>query len=123
VTASTSIGFLPATNTVDNDQATYWESNTNAFPQTLTVDLGSTHRVSRVVLKLPNDPAWATRTQSLSVSGSSDGTESNTLVATAAYVFNPAAANSVTINFAEAATRFLRVNVTGNTGWNAAQDR
>jgi chitodextrinase len=121
VTASTSVGFLPATNAVDNDHATYWESSANAFPQTLTVDLGSTHRVSRVVLKLPNDPAWATRTQNVSVSGSSDGTGFNTLVASAAYVFNPASANTVTINFAETATRFVRLNITGNTGWSGAQ--
>lgn len=121
VTASSALGFLPATNTVDNNAATYWESNNNAFPQTLTIDLGSTHRVSRVVLKLPNDPAWATRTQNLSVLGSSNGTAFNTLVNAAGYVFNPASANTVTINFAETATRFVRVNITGNTGWTAAQ--
>lgn len=121
VTASSALGFLPATNTVDNNAATYWESNNNAFPQTLTIDLGSTHRVSRVVLKLPNDPAWATRTQNLSVSGSSNGTAFNTLVNAAAYIFNPASANTVTINFTETATRFVRINITGNTGWTAAQ--
>ncbi len=121
VTASTALSFLPATNTVDNNAATYWESNNNAFPQTLTIDLGSTHRVSRVVLKLPNDAAWATRTQNLSVLGSSNGTAFNTLVNTAGYVFNPSSANTVTINFAETATRFVRLNITGNTGWTAAQ--
>lgn len=121
VTASTSLGHTPATNAVDNNQATYWESNNNAFPQTLTIDLGSTHRVSRVVLKLPNDPAWATRTQNLSVSGSSNGTTFNSLVNAAGYVFNPTSANTVTINFTETATRYVRINITGNTGWTAAQ--
>ena len=121
VAASTAVSFLPATNTVDNNQTTYWESNTNAFPQTLTIDLGSTHLVSRVVLKLPNDPAWATRTQNLSVLGSANGTSFTTLVNGAGYVFNPTSANTVTINFTETATRFVRLNITGNTGWTAAQ--
>ena len=121
VTASTSLGHTPPSNAVDNNQASYWESNNNAFPQTLTIDLGSTHRVSKVVLKLPNDMAWATRTQTLSVSGSSNGTAFNTLVNSAGYSFNPSSANTVTINFTETATRFVRINVTGNTGWPAAQ--
>ncbi|HEY0892002.1 MAG TPA: discoidin domain-containing protein [Cellvibrio sp.] len=121
IVASTSLGHTPPTNAVDNNQATYWESNNNAFPQTLTVDLGSTHRVSKVVLKLPNDMAWATRTQTLSVLASSNGTAFTTLVNSTGHVFNPASANTVTINFAETATRYVRINVTGNTGWPAAQ--
>lgn len=121
VTASTSLGHTPPGNAVDNNQATYWESNNNAFPQTLTIDLGSTHRVSKVVLKLPNDTAWATRTQTLSVLGSSNGTAFTNLVNSNGYVFNPASANTVTINFTETATRYVRINVTGNTGWSAAQ--
>lgn len=121
VTASTALSFTPATNAVDNNAATYWESNSNAFPQTLTIDLGSVHRVSRVILKLPNDAAWATRTQTLSVLGSGNGTAFTQIVGSTGYVFNPASANTVTINFAETATRYVRINVTGNTGWAAAQ--
>jgi chitodextrinase len=121
VTASTALSFTPAANTVDNNQSSYWESNSDAFPQTLTLDLGSTHRISKVILKLPNDPAWATRTQTLSLLGSSDGTAFTTLVNSTGYIFNPALTNSVTINFTESAARFVRLNITGNSGWPAAQ--
>jgi chitodextrinase len=122
VTASTALSFTPAANTVDNNQSSYWESNSNAFPQTLTLDLGSTHRISKVILKLPNDPAWATRTQTLSLLGSSDGTAFTTLVNSTGYIFNPALTNSVTINFTESAARFVRLNITGNSGWPAASN-
>ena len=37
------------------------------------------------------------------------------------YVFNPATGNTVTINFTAATTRYVRVNVTANTGWPAGQ--
>ncbi len=43
----------PSGNAVDGNQATYWESVNNAFPQWLQVDLGSAVRVNRVVLKMP----------------------------------------------------------------------
>jgi len=39
-----------ATNANDGNQATYWESVNNAFPQTLTVDLGASVSVNKVVL-------------------------------------------------------------------------
>ena len=121
VTATSTLSFLSTSNAVDGNQGSYWESNSSAFPQALTVDLGSTHFVSQVILKLPNDAAWETRTQTLAIQGSSDGSNFNTLAGSAGYVFNPASANTVTINFAESEARFVRVNVTGNTGWPAAQ--
>src|SRR5688572_31651756 len=39
-TASTTNAGYPASNSVDANQGTYWESLNNVFPQTLTVDLG-----------------------------------------------------------------------------------
>ncbi|MEV6710330.1 glycosyl hydrolase family 28-related protein [Micromonospora wenchangensis] len=42
-----------AGNAVDGNAGTYWESANNAFPQSLTVDLGAARTVDRVVLKLP----------------------------------------------------------------------
>lgn len=40
-------------NANDGNAATYWESANNAFLQSLTVDLGVTATLSRVVLRLP----------------------------------------------------------------------
>jgi hypothetical protein len=106
-------------NVTDADQNTYWESANNAFPQWVQVDLGSAQSASRVVLQLP--AVWGSRTQTLSVQGSTDGSNWNTVKASAAYDFNPSANNTVTITFTATTQRFFRVNVTANTGWPAAQ--
>ncbi|SHL39927.1 discoidin domain-containing protein [Actinacidiphila paucisporea] len=108
-------------NAVDGNANSYWESANNAFPQWLRVDLGSAVPVNQVVLKLPPATAWATRTQTLAVQGSTDGTTFNDLVASTGYAFNPATGNTVTITFNSATTRYVRLNITGNTGWPAGQ--
>ncbi|MEV0808379.1 discoidin domain-containing protein [Micromonospora sp. NPDC050200] len=108
-------------NAVDGNASTYWESANNAFPQSLTVDLGAARSVSRVVLKLPPATAWQTRTQTLSVLGSTDGSSYGVLKSSAGYTFDPATGNTVTITFPAASQRYLRVTVTGNTGWPAGQ--
>jgi chitodextrinase len=108
-------------NAVDGNTGTYWESANHAFPQWLQVDLGSTVDVRRVVLTLPPLSAWATRTQTLSVSGSTDGSSFGQVVGPAGYTFDPVTGNTVTITFAATAVRYLRLTFTGNTGWPAGQ--
>ncbi|MYS25337.1 coagulation factor 5/8 type domain-containing protein, partial [Streptomyces sp. SID4948] len=61
----------PSANVTDSNQNTYWESANNAFPQWVQVDLGSAQSASRVVLQLP--ATWGARSQTLSLSGSTDG--------------------------------------------------
>jgi hypothetical protein len=112
----------PAGNAGDGNATSYWESNNNAFPQWLQVDLGAAVGVNQAVLKLPPATAWATRTETLSVQGSTTGSGTfSTIVTSAGYTFNPASGNTVTINFPVTTTRFLRLNVTANTGWPAGQ--
>ncbi|GAA4188273.1 hypothetical protein GCM10022252_23210 [Streptosporangium oxazolinicum] len=108
-------------NTVDGNANTYWESNSNAFPQSVTVDLGSTQSVGRVVLKLPPAAAWATRTQAVTVLGSTDGTTFTNVVGSATYTFNPATGNTATITFPATSRRHLRLTFTANSGWPAGQ--
>jgi hypothetical protein len=108
-------------NAVDGNPSTYWESANNAFPQSLTVDLGSVGSVSRIVLTLPPSAAWQTRTQTLSVLGSTDGGSYSTVVGSAPYTFDPATGNAVTIRFGATPRRFLRLTFTANTGWPAGQ--
>ncbi|QDY08030.1 mycodextranase [Micromonospora sp. HM134] len=108
-------------NTVDGNPATYWESTNNAFPQSVTVDLGSARTVGRVVLRLPASAAWQTRTQTVAVLGSTDGSSFTTLKAAAGYPFDPAAGNSVSIALPSGDRRFVRLTFTGNTGWPAGQ--
>ncbi|MFF7211941.1 CARDB domain-containing protein [Streptomyces sp. NPDC008238] len=119
-TAGGSHGEYPAGNTTDGTQASYWEGPAGSFPQWVQVDLGATRGVDRIVLKLPS--GWETRTETLSLQGSTNGTSFSTLAASAGRVFNPAQANTVAVDLASPTdARYVRVNVTGNTGWNAAQ--
>ncbi|MFI0943583.1 discoidin domain-containing protein [Streptomyces sp. NPDC021020] len=110
-------------NAVDGDQNTYWESANNAFPQWLQVDLGSALPVKRVVVDLPPATAWATRTQTIAVQGSTDGNNNpGTLLAAAAVTFNPATGNTATLTLpSTVTTRYVRLVFTANTGWPAGQ--
>jgi parallel beta-helix repeat protein len=112
--------YVPA-NAVDGNTSTYWESTNNAFPQWLQVDLGSAKSFSRIVLDLPPSSSWGTRTQTLSIQGSNNGSTFTTIVASAGYTFNPSTGNTVTITFPSASYRYVRLNFTANTGWPAGQ--
>ncbi|MEU7851818.1 CARDB domain-containing protein [Micromonospora parva] len=105
---------------VDGNAGSYWESVNNAFPQWVQVDLGSSQSVNQVVLKLPTS-GWGTRTQTLSVQGSANGSSFTDLVASQTYTFNPASGSTVTINFTATSTRYVRITVTANSGWPAGQ--
>lgn len=110
-----------AANAVDGNASSYWESANNTFPQWLQVDLGSAVTVGRLVLKLPPSPAWGTRTQTLSVLGSTNGSTFGTLSASTGRTFDPATGNTATITLTPATTRYLRLHFTANTGWPAGQ--
>jgi hypothetical protein len=108
-------------NATDGNTSTYWESANSAFPQWLQVDLGAAKSFSKIVLDLPPSSSWATRTQTLSVQGSTDGSGFATIVASAGYTFNPSTGNTVTITFSASTARYVRLNFTANTGWPAGQ--
>jgi len=109
----------PSGNVTDGNQATYWESQNNAFPQWVQVDLGSAQSASRIVLQLP--AGWGARDQTLSILGSTDGVNFSTVRASATYTFNPGSNNTVTITFTATTQRYFRLNITANTGWPAGQ--
>ncbi|MEU7825601.1 ThuA domain-containing protein [Catellatospora sp. NPDC049133] len=121
MSASSSNGGFPASAANDDSTGSYWESNNNAFPQWLQADLGSAKQVSSVTLKLPPPSAWGARTQTLSISGSTDGTNFSTLKASTGYLFDPATGNTATATFTAVSVRYLRVTITANTGWPAGQ--
>ncbi|WSE35216.1 discoidin domain-containing protein [Amycolatopsis rhabdoformis] len=120
-TATGSQGGFPPGNAVDGNAGSYWESSNNAFPQSLTVDLGSSLTVDRLVLKLPPSNDWGTRTQTLTVLGSTNGSSFSALKSEAGYRFDPASGNTATVTFPATSTRYLRLSFTGNTGWPAGQ--
>ncbi|MEU2543866.1 discoidin domain-containing protein [Streptomyces roseolus] len=117
--ASTSLPEYGAPNVTDGNQGTYWQSSGSNLPQWVQADLGTSTRVDEVVLKLP--AGWESRNQTLSVQGSADGTGFSTLKSSATYTFAPGTGNTVTVSFPAAQARFVRVDITANTGWQAAQ--
>ncbi|MEV6289707.1 discoidin domain-containing protein [Streptomyces sp. NPDC051896] len=107
---------------VDGDANSYWESTNNAFPQSWTVDLGSSYGVRRLVLKLPPSSAWGARTQTITVLGSTDGSAYSTVVGSQGYRFDPATGNTATVALPSTTNlRYLRLTVSANTGWPAGQ--
>ncbi|MFF7361973.1 discoidin domain-containing protein [Streptomyces sp. NPDC008125] len=103
----------------DGDQDSYWQSAKGDQSQWVQTDLGSTVRTDGVVLKLP--AGWASRTQTLAVQGSTDGTAFTTLKSSATYTFSPGSANAVTVNYPATKARYVRVAVTDNSVADAAQ--
>ena len=98
--AGTAVSPAPpyaASNAVDGNTSTYWEGTNGAWPTTFTVNLGASKALGSIVLDLPPSAAWNTRTQTLSVLGSADGSSYSTLVGSATYTFNPSTGNTVTI--------------------------
>ncbi|UJF32524.1 galactose-binding domain-containing protein [Paenibacillus hexagrammi] len=119
VTSSGHNDVYVESNLTDSNQGTYWESVNSAFPQWARVDLGSISSVNQVVLKLP--AGWGTRTQAISILGSTDDSNYTTIANSAAYTFDPASGNTVTIDFTSVSVRYVKINVTSNNGWPAAQ--
>jgi hypothetical protein len=120
VTASGYTQTYVPSNAVDGNTSTYWESTDNAFPQWFQVDLGSAVSVSRIVMDLPPLSSWGTRTQTITIQGSADGTNYTTLVGSAGYTFT-SPSNTVTVTFPAATVRYLKLTFTANTGWPAGQ--
>jgi hypothetical protein len=121
---ATSSGYTQAYapgNAVDGDTSSYWESTDNAFPQWFQVDLGTAHSVGRIVMDLPPSSSWGTRTQTVTIQGSTDGSNYTTLAGSANYTFNPSTGNTVTATFSAASVRYLKLTFTANTAWPAGQ--
>ena len=73
-------------------------------------------------MDLPPASAWNTRTQTLSVLGSTDGSNFSTLVGSATYTFNPSTGNTVTIPLPSGPSdQYVRLSFTANSVQNGAQ--
>jgi F5/8 type C domain len=116
VTASTTASGFPAANASDNDQNTYWQASGSTA--TLTLKLAQAAPVARIVLELP--ASWGTRTQTIQVDTSTNGTTWTTLAPAAACQFT-AGTNTVTLSGAPTTTTYLRLDISGNTVQGAPQ--
>ena len=113
--------YVPA-NAVDGNTNTYWEGTNGAWPTTFTVNLGSAKSLGSVVVDLPPSTAWNTRTQTLSVLGSANGSSYSTLVGSATYTWNPSTGNTVTIKLPSGTTeQYIELSFTANSVQNGAQ--
>ena len=111
----------PSSNVTDGDQNTYWESANNAFPQWVQVDLGSAQSVEPDRAEAARR-RWGARNETIVGSGQHRRHELHHAVkAAATYTFDPATSNTVTITFTATTQRYLRLNITANTGWPAGQ--
>jgi hypothetical protein len=113
--------YVPA-NAVDGNTSTYWEAAGGTWPSTITVNLGAVHSLSSVMVDLPPSTAWSTRTQTLSVLGSANGSSYTTLVGSNTYTFNPATGNTVTIPLPSGTSdQYVELSFTANSVQNSAQ--
>jgi hypothetical protein len=111
--------YVPA-NAVDGNTSTYWESTDNAFPQWFQVDLGSPVSISEIVVDLPPLSSWQTRTQTIEIQGSTDGSTYTTIEPATGYTFT-SPQNTVTITFPATTARYLKLTFTANSAWPAGQ--
>ena len=112
--------YAPA-NAVDGNTSTYWESTDNAFPQWLQVDLGTSYSLGSITLTLPPSTAWNTRTQTIEILTSANGTSFTQLLAATGYTFDPSTGNTVAITLPAATARYVQLQFTANTAWPAGQ--
>jgi F5/8 type C domain len=122
VTASSyTQNYVPA-NAVDGNTSTYWEATNGAWPSTITVNLGSSQTLGSITIDLPPSSAWNTRTQTLSVLGSANGTTFSTIVSSATYTWNPSTGNTVTIQLPSGTSdQYIELSYTANSVQNGAQ--
>ncbi|HWD76241.1 MAG TPA: discoidin domain-containing protein, partial [Solirubrobacteraceae bacterium] len=113
--------YVPG-NAVDGNTSSYWESTDGAWPSTITVNTRSVQALGFVTIDLPPSTAWSTRTQTLSVLGSANGSTFTTLVGSATYTWNPSTGNTVTIQLPSGTSdQYVQLSFTANSVQNGAQ--
>jgi hypothetical protein len=122
VSASGNTQSYGPANAVDGNTSTYWEATNGAWPSTITVNLGSVHTLGSITIDLPPSTAWSTRTQTLSVLGSANGSSFTTLVGSATYAWSPSTGNTVTIQLPSGTSdQYVELSLTANSVQNGAQ--
>jgi hypothetical protein len=119
ITANNCAQSHVATNANDGNVSTYWKGAANSYPDTLTIDLGSSHCIGSMVLKL--NPTWGLRTQTLQVLGRLKNSTYKSIANSATYTFNPTSSNVVTINFTPITARYIRLSFTANSAATGGQ--
>jgi hypothetical protein len=116
VSADANTQVYYAINSVDGNVNTYWEGASNAYPNTLTVDLGETVSIKTIRIRLNPNPIWGVRIQTFSIAGSLDDETYSTIVDSTEYTFDPTTANTVTVDFDAVSERYVKLEFTANGG-------
>ena len=116
VSADANTQVYVATNSVDGNVNTYWEGASNAYPNTLTVDLEETVSIKTIRIRLNPNPIWGVRIQTFSIAGSLDDETYSTIVDSTDYTFDPSTANTVTVDFDAVSVRYVKLEFTANGG-------
>lgn len=114
----------PAANAVDGrtDTVSYWEGSPDEEESLLTLNLKKSYKIHTFVVALNPDPLWGKRTQTFSISVSSDGKNYTEVKKSADYDFNPVSGNLVVIDdFDAVKAQYVQISITDNTGAKAGQ--
>ena len=120
IRSSSSIYDYQAINAVDGQTATYWEGGPATYPNELIVDLGETHEIEAVVLKLNPRRIWAARTQSIEIQLGEEEANFATHIPASGFSFDPINQNTVSITI-NARTRYMKLIFTSNSEASAGQ--
>ena len=99
----------------------YWEGETDAYPNILTLAFKESHKIHAAKLLLNPLAVWSARNQTFSVEVSSDGESFTELLPSAIYEFTPKRNNEVVLEFPETEVVAVRFIFTENTGAGGAQ--
>lgn len=119
VTSSSDAPGFPASQAVDGNPDSYWESLDGTFPQSIIIDLGNPLSIDRVTLQLPSN--WGARTETVETQTSTDDSTFTEVAQSADYTLDPTTGNTATISLPATTARYVKLTITGNTGWDAAQ--
>jgi hypothetical protein len=116
LTASSALSGFAVSTANDANQGSYWQAAGGTA--TVTLRLAQAGPVARIILELPQ--GWGTRTQTVQVDGSANGSTWTTLAAPAAYQFT-AGSNAIAIPVPVATQGYLRLDISGNNVQGAPQ--
>jgi hypothetical protein len=92
------------------------------YHSVLSTIAAAVRTLGSITIDLPPSTAWATRTQTLSVLGSANGSSFTTLVGSATYTWSPSSGNTVTIQLPSGTSdQYVELSLTANSVQNGAQ--
>ena len=109
-------------NVVDGDRYTYWEGESDDYPNDVTIDMEQTVEMSGARILLNPRQIWSARTQDVEVQVSDDGENFVTVFPKTTLSFDPSKDNSVYLEFSETAQgQYIRFVFYANTGAKGGQ--